>query len=332
MIDPSAKLTDKIFADDIPTASTRDGFGKGSVEAGKKDPRVVVLSADLSESTRADWFAKEFPDRFIEVGVAEQNMATVAAGLATYGKIPYILSYAAFSPGRNYEQIRTTIALNDVPVIVCGMHAGLQTGPDGATHQMLEDIGMMRMLPHFIVIVPADAEEGRKAAALAATTGTPVYLRYAREKMPVITTPETPFAIGKAISLWLPIEGKSADVAIFACGSLVYEALKAARALEEKGVSVRVLDVHTIKPLDKEAIVSAAKEARAVVTVEEHMANGGFGSAIAELLSSEFPVPIERVGVKDKFGQSGTAVELFKHYEVDADAIQAASKKVLGRK
>ncbi len=332
MIDPTAKLTDKLFADDIPHAPTRDGFGKGTIDAAKKDARVVVLSADLSESTRADWFAKEFPDRFIEMGVAEQNMATVAAGLANYGKIPYISSYAAFSPGRNYEQIRTTIALNNVPVIVCGMHAGLQTGPDGATHQMLEDVGMMRMLPHFIVIVPADAEEGRKAAAAAATTGTPVYLRYAREKMPVITTSATSFEIGKAISMWLPIEGKKADVAIFACGSLVYEALKAAKTLEEKGVSVRLLNVHTIKPLDKEAIILAAKEAGTVVTVEEHMANGGFGSAVAELLSSEYPVHIERVGVQDRFGQSGKAMELIKYYGLDGESIVKAAERALSLK
>lgn len=327
MINPDAKLSDKVFTPDIPLASTRDGFGKGSVEAGKKDSNVVVLSADLAESTRADWFQKEFPDRFIEMGVAEQNMATVGAGLANYGKIPFIASYAAFSPGRNYEQIRTTIALNNVPVKVCGMHAGLQTGPDGATHQMLEDVGMMRMLPHMIVIVPADAEEGRKAAYEAAFTGTPVYLRYAREKMPVFTTPETPYAIGKALKLWNA--EKKADVALFGCGSVLYEALFAAKALEEKGFGVTLHDVHTVKPLDREAIVSAAKDAGRVVVVEEHMVSGGLGGAIAELLSEEFPVPMSFVGVKDRFGQSGTAKELFKEYGIDAPAIIAAAERLL---
>lgn len=326
MINSDAKLSDKVFTPDIQMAPTRDGFGKGSIEAGKKDDRVVVLSADLAESTRADWFEKEFPKRYIEVGVAEQNMATVAAGLANYGKIPYISSYAAFSPGRNYEQIRTTIALNNVPVKVCGMHAGLQTGPDGATHQMLEDVGLMRMLPNMIVIVPSDAEEGRKAAFDAAFTGTPVYLRYAREKMPVYTTPESPFAIGKAVELW---KNDKPDVAIFACGSVVYEALQAAKTLEEKGVRVTLHNVHTIKPLDESAILNAAKAARAVVTVEEHMVNGGLGSAIAEFLSKVHPTRIERVGVQDRFGQSGTAKELFKEYGIDAPAIEAAVERVL---
>lgn len=332
MIEPTAKLSEKTFAEDIPVAPTRDGFGKGSVEAGKKDPRVVVLCADLAESTRAEWFMKEFPDRFIEVGVAEQNMATVAAGMANYGKIPYIASYAAFSPGRNYEQIRTTIALNDVPVKVCGMHAGVQTGPDGATHQMLEDIAMMRALPNMIVVVPADAEEGRKAAFAAAFNGKPTYLRYAREKMPVFTTAETPFEIGKAIKLWNPIAGKKADVAIMACGSLVYEALKAAKSLEEKGTSVIVLNVHTVKPLDEESILAAAKEAGAVVTVEEHQVNGGLGSAIAELLGKKMPTPMEFIGMQDEFGQSGTPKELIKFYKLDAEAIATAAQKVVARK
>jgi transketolase len=332
MLNGNAKLSDKIFTPDIPMAPTRDGFGKGTIEAAKKDPRVVVLCADLAESTRADWFQKEFPERFVEMGVAEQNMATVAAGMANYGKIPFIASYAAFSPGRNYEQIRTTIALNNVPVKVCGMHAGLQTGPDGATHQMLEDIGMMRMLPNMVVIVPGDAEEGRKAVVAAASNDKPTYLRFAREKMPVFTTPETPFEIGKAYYLWKPSAGKKADVAILGCGSLLYEALKAAKALEEKGVSVFVLNVHTIKPLDADTILSAVKEAGAVVTVEEHQAVGGFGAAIAEFLAERLPMPMEFVGVKDKFGQSGTAWELFKHYGVDADAIVSAAEKVLSRK
>ncbi len=332
MIPPESKLSDKIFTKDIPKAPTRDGFGKGSVEAGKKDPNVVVLSADLAESTRADWFQKEFPDRFIEMGVAEQNMATVAAGLANYGKIPFITSYAAFSPGRNYEQIRTTVALNDVPVKVCGMHAGVSVGPDGATHQMLEDIAMMRALPNMIVIVPADAEEGRKATAAAAFTGKPAYLRFGRDKVTTFTTPETPFEIGKAYYVWKPDGGAKPDVVIIGAGHLVYDALEAAKELEKKGLNVSVINSHTVKPLDEKTIVAAAKEAGAVVTVEEHQVAGGFGSAVAELLARTHPTPIEFVGVEDKFGQSGEPAELLAHYGLDTKAIKKAAERVLKRK
>ena len=331
MLNLDAKLSDKIFAEDIPTASTRDGFGKGTVEAGKNDKNIVVLCADLADSTRAEWFKKEFPERYVEMGVAEQNMATVAAGLANYGKIPFIASYAAFSPGRNYEQIRTTIALNNVPVKVCGMHAGVQTGPDGATHQMLEDVALMRALPNMIVIVPGDAEEGRKATYEAAFNGKPTYLRFAREKMPVFTTSETPFEIGKAYYLWKP-KLATYDVAIIGCGSLLYEALKAAKQLEEQGISVSVINSHTVKPLDTDLIYQVAKEAGAVVTVEEHQIAGGLGGAVAEFLAQNHPVPIEMIGMHDEFGQSGTAWELFKHYKLDAPAIVEAVKKVRGRK
>src|SRR3989338_2988129 len=218
MINPEAKLAANIF-EKPDTASTREGFGKGVVEAGKADERVVVLTADLAESTQAHHFQKAFPERFIQVGVAEQNLATVAAGMANYGKIPFITSYAAFNPGRNWEQIRTTIALNDVPVIVCGMHAGVSVGPDGATHQALEDIAMMRALPRFTVISACDSEEGRKATLAAAKLGSPVYMRWGREKSPIMTTVETPFEIGKAIEFWRPSTG-SGQVAIFATGSL----------------------------------------------------------------------------------------------------------------
>jgi transketolase len=329
MLNPDAKLTDKMFADDVPMAATRDGFGKGSIEAGKKDERVVVLSADLSESTRADWFQKEFPDRYIEVGVAEQNLATVGAGLANYGKIPFLTSYAAFSPGRNYEQIRTTIALNNVPAKVCGMHAGVQTGPDGATHEMLEDVSLMRALPNMIVVVPGDAEEGRKATYDAAFNGKPTYLRFMREKMPVFTTAETPFEIGKAYYLWKPAKP---EVAIIGCGSLLYEALKAAKQLESEGISVSVVNSHTVKPLDEATILDAATQAGAVVTVEEHVINGALGGAVAEFLARSRPTPMEFIGMHDVFGQSGTAWDLIKHYKLDAPAIVEAVKKVKGRK
>ncbi|TAJ15036.1 transketolase family protein [Patescibacteria group bacterium] len=329
MIDNAAKLSNDIFSPDIKKASTRDGFGKGSVEAGKKDSNVVVLSADLAESTRADWFQEEFPDRFIEVGVAEQNMATVAAGMANYGKIPFITSYAAFSPGRNYEQIRTTVALNNVPVKVCGMHAGVSVGPDGATHQMLEDISMMRALPNMDVIVPADAEEGRKATLAVATSGKPAYVRFGRSNVPIFTTTETPFTIGKAYFLW---KSEKPDVTIIGCGALVYEALLAAKKLEEKGVHVSVINSHTVKPLDSETILAEVKKAGAVVTVEEHQVAGGFGSAVAELLVQHIPVPVEFVGMKDEFGQSGEPDELIKHYHLDAHGIVEAVERVLKRK
>jgi transketolase len=329
MIDPTAKLSEKTLTDGVDMAPTRDGLGKGTVEAGKKDERVVVLSADLSESVRADWFKKEFPDRYIEVGVAEQNLATIAAGLANYGKIPFFASYAAFSPGRNWEQIRTTIALNNVPAKVCGMHAGVQTGPDGATHQMLEDIALMRAMPNMVVIVPVDAEEGRKATYEAAMNGKPTYLRFGREKMPAFTTAATPFSIGKAYYLW---NDAKPDVSIIGCGPLLYEALKAAKALESEGIRVSVVNCHTVKPLDEKLLLEAASAAGAVVTVEEHQVNGGLGGAVAEFLAKNHPVPIEFIGMQDCYGQSGTAWELFKHYKLDAPAIAEAVRKVRARK
>lgn len=318
MTNPHAKLSAKVFAEDIEKKPTRDGFGKGIVEAGKKDPQIVVLCADLKESTRAEEFEKAFPDRFVEMGVAEQNMATVAAGMAAVGKIPFIASYAAFSPGRNYEQIRTTIALNNVPVKVCGMHAGVSVGPDGATHQMLEDIAMMRALPNTIVIVPGDAEEARKAVVASAELNTPVYLRFGRAATPVFTTAETPFRLGKALTLF---EDKHPKVALLATGALSYEALRAARALAAEGVGLLVLHVPTVKPLDREAVVLAAKRAGRVVTIEEHQVAGGFGSAVAEVLAEEHPVPMRFVGVRDEFGQSGSPEELLAHYKLDAVAI-----------
>src|SRR6185369_16744441 len=293
MISPSARLSSKIFSDDIQKASTRDGFGTGVVEAGKADERVVVLCADLKESTRAEAFEHEFPTRFVEMGVAEQNLATVASGMARAGKVPFAASYAAFSPGRNYEQIRTTIALNKMPVKVCGMHAGVSVGPDGATHQMLEDIGLMRMLPGMTVLVPGDAEEARKAVIAAAKTESPVYIRFGRANTPVFTTPDSPFEIGKALTLW---EDKEPQVAFISTGSLSYTALVAAKALSESGVGAIMLHVPTVKPLDEKAVLEAASRVRGVVTIEEHQAAGGFGSAIAEYLASAHPIKIERLG------------------------------------
>lgn len=326
MLNKSAHLSAQVFGKDIPKAPTRDGFGTGTIEAGKADKNVVVLCADLAESTRAEWFQKEFPDRFIEMGVAEQNMATVASGMAAAGKIPFIASYAAFSPGRNYEQIRTTIALNNVAVKVCGMHAGVSVGPDGATHQMLEDIGLMRMLPHMTVIAPADAEEARKAVVAAAKHAGPVYIRFGRAATPTFTTSETPFSIGKALILF---ESPEPQIALFATGALSHTALLAAEALAKDDIGCIVLHVPTIKPLDEKAVLDAAKRTGCVVTVEEHQAAGGFGSAVAEFLSERHPVLLKKLGVQDQFGQSGTPDELLKHYGLDAESVEKAARDLV---
>lgn len=317
---------------------TRDGFGKGLIEAADNDSRIIVLCADLSESTRVEAFAKKYPDRFIEVGVAEQNLAALASGFASYGKIPFIASYATFSPGRNNEQIRTTISLNNVPVKIAGMHAGVSVGPDGATHQALEDIALMRVLPRMTVISPCDAEEARKATLAAAKLPGPVYLRFGREKTPLITTRETPFELGKAQIFWSPevkpreVEVKPREVVIFATGPLVHNALLAARELEKENISIVVVNVHTVKPLDEKTIVRFARECGAVVSVEEHQVAGGLGSAIAELLAREAPSPIEFVGVHDSFGQSGTPQELIEHYGMGVSHIVKATQRAISRK
>ncbi len=333
MTNPDAKLVANIAdAKSLEQKPTRDGFGKGLVEAGEKDKRVVALCADLAESTRVLWFQEKFPDRYIELGVAEQNLATVASGLANYGKIPFITSYAAFSPGRNNEQIRTTAALNYVPVKIAGAHAGISVGPDGATHQALEDIALMRVIPNMTVLVPADAEEARKATIAAAEHPGPVYIRLGREKTPIFTTGDTPFEIGKAQVLFTPREGLTSEVGIIGAGALLYNALVAAMQLEEEGVGVSVLNVATIKPLDREGIINFVNAAGGkVVTVEEHQVAGGLGSAVSELLASERPAPIEFIGVHDRFGQSGNTEELMKEYGLNTESITAAIKKVRGR-
>ncbi len=326
MLNPALKLKEDLFSDKIAKAATRDGFGKGVVEAGKHNANVVVLCADLKESTRAEWFEKEFPDRFIEVGVAEQAMATIASGMAAVGKIPFIASYAAFSPGRNYEQIRTTIALNNVPVKVMGMHAGVSVGPDGATHQMLEDIGLMRALPNMVVINPIDAEDARKAIVAVAKTPQPTYVRFGRSPTPTFTTGDTPFQVGKALTLW---QGARPQVVLCVTGSLAYNALLAARALEAEGIESIVLAIATIKPLDEAAILDAARLARHVLTIEEHQVNGGLGSAVAELLSERLPTPLRRLGIMDEFGQSGDPEELIEHYGLGASSIRHAAEALL---
>lgn len=329
MLNPKAYLSKKIFSKDIEQVPTRNGYGEGLVLAGEADPRVVALCADLTESTRTQGFAEKFPNRFIEIGVAEQLLATVAAGFANYGKIPFISSYAAFSPGRNWEQIRTTIALNDVPVKIAGAHAGISVGPDGATHQQLEDIALMRAMPNMIVVVPADSIEAKKATVAVATNGKPSYLRFTREKTPVFTTEDTLFEIGKAEILW---ESKDPQVAIVGCGSLVYEALLAAKELEETGIGSIVVNNHTIKPMDEQTIVRAARTCGCVVTVEEHQINGGMGSAVAEVLARNFPVPMEFVGMPNKFGESGEPDELLEKYGMKAKDIVKAAKGVIIRK
>lgn len=328
MLNATSKLNDKLFSKDVEKIPTRDGFGHGLVEAGEKDERVVAVCADLAESTRAHWFQEKFPKRYVEMGVAEQNLAAVASGMANYGKIPFIMSYASFSPGRNNEQIRTTICINNVPVKIAGCHAGVSVGPDGATHQALEDISLMRMLPRMTVINPCDAEEARKATLWAAKSDGPVYIRLGREKTPVITTKNTPFEIGKSQIFW-----KSADpkVAIIATGALTHNALLAAKELSEEGIQTVVINLATIKPLDMDMIAYVSKIGR-VVTVEEHQIAGGMGSAVAEALAQTKPVFQEFIGVHDQFGQSGTMEELLAHYGMDVSHIKLAVKKVLKRR
>lgn len=340
MVNQKAKLSSKLFYADIDMIPTRQGYGEGLVLAGEQDSRVVVLCADLTESTRSILFQEKFPDRFIEVGVAEQMMATVAAGMANYGKIPFISSYSTFSPGRNWEQIRTTIALNDVPVKIAGAHSGVSVGPDGATHQQLEDIALMRAMPNMTVVVPADSIEAKKATMAIAKNGKPSYIRFAREKTPVFTTEETPFQIGRAEILWdsvtnhkfHPPAGGPNSVAIIACGPLVYEALLAAKELEDRGIDSIVVNNHTIKPMDEQTIIRVAKLTGCVVTVEEHQINGGMGSAVAEALSRNFPVPQEYIGMPDSFGESGEPNELLEKYGMKPHNIVDAAKRVIGRK
>ena len=333
------KLNPKLFDKDIEQVPIRKGYGEGLLLAGELDKNVVALCADLTESTQTHHFAKKFPERFIEIGVAEQNLAATASGMAAMGKIPFITSYAMFSPGRNWEQIRTTVCYNDRPVKIVGSHAGISVGPDGGTHQAIEDIAIMRVIPRMIVLSPCDSIEAKKATMAAAKTGTPVYIRLGREKTPVITTEKTPFEIGKAQIFFDPggstistAGKKSDDAAIIATGSLLYKALQVAKNFEKEGINVKVINLATIKPLDESTILKVAKETKAIVTVEEHQVRGGMGSAVAEFLAENYPVPIEFVGVHDDFGQSGTPDELIEHYGMGEKAIKAAVEKVLKRK
>ncbi|MEK9170071.1 MAG: transketolase C-terminal domain-containing protein [Patescibacteria group bacterium] len=336
MLNKHLKLSPKIFERDIDQKPTRDGYGEGLVIAGKANKNVVVLCADLKESTRSEEFSKKFPDRFFEMGVAEQNMAAIAAGLGVSGKIPFISSYAVFSPGRNWEQIRTTISYNDSNVKIAGAHAGVSVGPDGATHQAIEDIATMRVMANMKVIVPCDAIEAEKATVAAAKIWGPVYLRFSREKTPVFTTKETPFVPGSAEIIWESSGKKSRlknpQAAIIGCGPLLYSALLAAKELEEEGVGTMVINSHTVKPLDEKKILEAAKVCGAVVSVEEHQVAGGLGGAIAELLAKHFPAPMEFVGMQNVFGESGKPDELIEKYGMGVNSIKDAVLKVLKRK
>ena len=329
MINPDAKLNPNLFNDDVEQALIRQGYGDGLLEAGKRDERVVALCADLTASTKTSIFADEFPDRFIEMGIGEQSMASVASGMSAMGKIPFIASYAMFSPGRNWEQIRTTIAYNDSDVKVAGAHAGISVGPDGGTHQAIEDMGIMRIIPRMRVVSPCDAVETKKATMAIAASRGPAYLRLAREPTPVITTEETPFELGKALEVW---SSDTPEVAIFATGALLYNALVAAKELEEEGMQTVVVNIHTVKPLDIEKVLEVAERASAVVTVEEHQIAGGMGSHIAEVLAMRRPTPMEFIGVHDKFGQSGDQHELIEHYGMGVGSIKEAAKRVKARK
>lgn len=305
----SFPLNSNLFSADVEQEPIRAGFGRGLKAAGEANENVVALCADLTESTQMHHFRDAFPKRFIEVGIAEQNLVTVASGLARAGKIPFTSSYAAFSPGRNWEQIRTTATLNNQPVKVVGSHAGVSVGPDGATHQMLEDIALMRVLPNMVVVAPGDSLEAEKATKLIAENGKPTYLRLAREKTPIFSTNESPFELGKAYVL-----REGADVSLLGTGTMTYHLLHAAKLLEEKGINAEVVHVPTIKPLDEETILASARKTGRVVTAEEAQAAGGFGSAVTELLSDKLPMPVKRIGVNDRFGESGTPAELMSFF------------------
>ncbi len=329
VLNSTQKLNPKLYDLNIEQVPVRKGFGEGLLEAAEKDERIVGLCADLTESTQMHLFKNKFPNRYVQIGVAEQNLATVASGLAAMGKIPFLTSYAMFSPGRNWEQIRTTICYNDRPVKIVGSHAGVSVGPDGGTHQAVEDIAIMRVIPRMTVVVPADTIEAKKATLALANLNGPAYLRLTREKTPVITTDESPLVIGQANVLIDPIVPVAV---IIACGPLVYNALIAAKKLLNEKIEVAVINSHTIKPLDAETILKMVKRAGAVVTVEEHQRAGGLGGAVAELLAAQLPAPIEFIGVDDRFGQSGTPTELVEHYGLGIGGIIEAVKRVVKRK
>lgn len=317
-------ITPDLLSTEPEMAHTRDGYGQGLVAAAEDDDRVVALCADLTGSTRTHWFAEQFPERFIQVGVAEQNMASVASGMAALGKVPFIASYAMFSPGRSWEQIRTTIGYNEANVKIIGAHAGVSVGPDGATHQAIEDIALMRVLPGMVVLAPADKHEANRMVRFAAQHEGPVYIRIGREKTPVVTTAEASFAYGKACKVF---SGEDATTALLSTGTLLYNTLKAAEQLVAQGLAVDVYHFGTVKPLDTEALDTITAQCERIVTVEEHQVAGGFGSAVAEYVAETNPTQVIRVGVHDQYGQSGTPEELITHYGMDIDSIMKAANR-----
>lgn len=319
-------LSSKIGHDNVDMEPTRKGFGRGLKAAGDADEHVVALCADLTDSTQMTLFKEAYPHRFIEVGVAEQNLVTVASGMAAMGKIPFTSSYAAFSPGRNWEQIRTTICLNQQPVKIVGSHAGISVGPDGATHQMLEDIALMRVLPHMVVVVPGDAIEAEKATRAIATNGQPSYIRLAREATPIFTTDKTPFEIGKSYVL-----RQGTDITLFGTGTMTYQCLEAARILATHGVDAEVVHVPTIKPLDEDTILTSVEKTGKALSIEEAQRSGGFGSALAELFTERYPIALHRMGMKDRFGESGTPSELLEHFGLSAAHVAQEARDFIDR-
>lgn len=320
----SYPLNPDLYNDDVKQEPIRAGFGRGLKAAGEANDQVVALCADLTDSTQISLFKEAFPERYVEIGVAEQNLVTVASGMARAGKIPFASSYAAFSPGRNWEQIRTTICLNDMPVKIAGSHAGLYTGKDGATHQMLEDIALMRVLPNMVVIAPGDSVEAEKATRAIAENGKPSYLRLAREKTTVFSTDDSPFEIGKAYVLR---EGR--DITLLGTGTMTYQLLVAAKQLDEQGISAEVVHVPTIKPLDEETILASVRKTGRALSAEEAQRIGGFGAAIAELLGEQLPTPLCRVGMHDRFGESGEPNELLEHFGLTGPQIAETAKQFI---
>lgn len=306
---------------------TRSGFGAGLVEAGNRNPNVFALTADVTGSVKMGDFKAAFPDRFVQVGIAEANMVGISAGLALSGKVPFASAFAGFITGRVYDQIRMTVAYSNLNVKICASHAGLTVGEDGATHEMMEDLGLMKMLPNMVVLNPCDYNQTKMATIAAAEYNGPVYLRFGRPAVPNFTSDSEPFIIGKAITM-----NEGCDVTIFATGHLVYPALQAAYALAESGVSAEVIDITTIKPLDEEAVLSSVNKTKCVVTAEEHLMNGGLGDSICQLLGRKMPTPVEMVAVNDRFGESGTPDELMPLYGLDKEHIMEACKKVIARK
>ncbi len=317
-------LNPELYSEDVKQEPIRAGFGRGLKAAGAADKNVVALCADLTDSTQMSLFKEAYPERFIEIGVAEQNLVTVASGLARAGKVPFTSSYAAFSPGRNWEQIRTTIALNDMPVKVIGSHAGISVGPDGATHQMLEDIALMRVLPNMVVLAPGDSVEAEKATRAIAVNGKPSYMRLAREKTPIFSTDDSPFEIGKAYVL-----REGSDITLLGTGSMTYQLLVAAKALEVEGVQAEVIHVPTIKPLDEDTIIRSLQKTGRAVTAEEAQAAGGFGGVVAELITEQLPMPLRRFGMKDRFGESGAPNELLDYFGLTGEKMAKEIKQFI---